>query len=85
MMGDRFGRDTTPGAVKANTSVSGTWLLTTNEIMIDIKDKNEWGTDNTYRGYLDAEGNLIVDRGVIYPQGSWQDAGGPPMVLKKVE
>jgi hypothetical protein len=84
-MGDRFGRDTTPGATKAYSSVSGTWLLTTNEIMIDIKDKSEWGPNHIYRGYLDEEGNLIVDRGVIYPQGSWHDAGGPLMVLKKVQ
>lgn len=84
-MGDRFGRDTTPGAIKAHTSVSGTWLLTTSEIMIDIKDKSEWGPDHIYRGYLDEEGNLVLDRGIIYPQGSWHDAGGPLMVLKKAQ
>jgi hypothetical protein len=84
-MGDRFGRDTVPGAVKAHTSVSGTWLLTTNEIFIDIKDKDEWGTDSIYRGHLGEEGSLIVDKGVIYPQGSWHNSGGPSMVLKKAE
>ena len=84
-MGDRFGKDTTPEAVKAHTSVSGTWFLTTNEIVIDIKDKNEWGTDSIYRGYLDKDGNLIVDKGVIYPQGSWHNSGGPSMVFKKME
>jgi len=84
-MGDRFGRDTVPGAVKAHTSVSGTWLLTTNQIFIDIKDKDEWGTDSIYRGHLGEQGSLIVDRGVIYPQGSWHNSGGPSMVLKKAE
>lgn len=84
-MGDRFGRDTTPGGIKAHTSVSGKWFLTTNEIMIDIEDASEWGPDHIYRGYLDEHGNLILDRGVIYPQGSWHDAGGPLMVFKKVE
>jgi len=84
-MGDRFGQDKTPGAVKAHTTVPGTWLLTTSEIMIDIDDKSQWGPDHIYRGYLDEHGDLIVDRGMIYPQGSWHDAGGPLMVLKKVQ
>ena len=84
-MGDRFGKDTTPGAVKAHTSVSGTWFLTTNEIRIDIKDRSEWGPDFIYQGQLGEDGSLVVDRGVIHPHGSWHDAGGPPMVLKKVE
>lgn len=84
-MGDRFGQDTTPGAIKAHASVSGTWLLTTNEIVIDIKDRNQWGTDSIYRGYLDKDGNLIVEKGVIYPQGSWHSSGGSLMVFKKAE
>ena len=84
-MGDRFGRDKTLGAAKAGTTVSGTWVPTTNEIMIDIKDKDEWGTDSIYRGHLGEQGSLIVGRGVIYPQGSWHNSGGPSMVFKKVE
>lgn len=85
-MGDRFGRDKTPGAIKAGTTVPGTWLLTTNEIIIDIKDKSPFGGYYVYRGYIDQDGNLIVDKGEIYPQGSFNVAGAPrQMVLKKVE
>jgi hypothetical protein len=85
-MGDRFGKDKTPGAIKAGTTVPGTWLLTTNEIVIDIKDKSPHGGYYVYRGYLDEEGNLIVDKGMIYPQGSFHVSGAPrQMVLKKVE
>ena len=85
-MGDRFGKDKTPGAIKAGASVSGTWFLTTNEIVIDIKDRNEFGSDFVYRGYLGEEGNLIVDKGIIYPQGSFHVSGEPrQMILKKVE
>ncbi|MEN6427627.1 MAG: hypothetical protein ABFE13_19915 [Phycisphaerales bacterium] len=84
-MGDRFGRDTTPGAIKAHATVLGRWFLTTNEIMVDIRDKNEWGTDHVYRGNPGDEGSLILDRGVLYPQGSWHDQGGPSMTLKKVK
>jgi len=85
-MGDRFGKDKTPGAIKAGTTVSGTWFLTTDEIVMDIKDKSPHGTDYVYRGYLDEEDNLIVDKGIIYPQGSFHVSGGPrQMILKKVE
>jgi hypothetical protein len=85
-MGDRFGKDKTPGAIKAGTTVTGTWLLATDKIVIDIKDRSRHGADYVYRGYLDEDGNLIVDKGVIYPQGSFHVSGEPrQMVLKKVE
>ncbi|MCP4450626.1 MAG: hypothetical protein GY809_04140, partial [Planctomycetes bacterium] len=85
-MGDRFGKDKTPGAIKAGTTVSGTWLLTTDTIVMDIKDKNPWGGTFTYRGTLGDEGNLIVDKGIVYPQGSFHVSGAPrQMSLKKVE
>jgi len=85
-MGDRFGKDKTPGAIKAGTTVPGKWLLTTNEIVIDIKDRNPHGSDYIYRGYLEEDGNLIVDKGVIYPQGSFHVSGEPrQMILKRVE
>ena len=85
-MGDRFGKDMTPGAIKAGTTVSGTWLLTTNEIVIDIKDKNQWGGTFTYRGHVGESGNLVVDKGIIYPQGSFHVSGAPgQMILRKVE
>jgi hypothetical protein len=85
-MGDRFGKDKTPGAIKAGTTVTGTWLLATDKIVIDIKDRSRHGSDYVYRGYLDGDGNLIVDKGIIYPQGSFHVSGEPrQMVLKKVE
>jgi len=84
-MGDRFGKDKTPGAIKAGTTVSGTWLLTTSEIIIDIKDKNPWGGYFTYRGYIGEEGNLILDKGIVYPQGSFHVSGAPrQMILKRM-
>jgi hypothetical protein len=85
-MGDRFGKDKTPGAIKAGTTVTGTWLLATDKIVIDIKDRSPHGCDYVYRGYLDEDGNLILDKGVIYPQGSFHVSGEPrQMILKKVE
>ena len=85
-MGDRFRKDKTPEAIKAGITVTGTWLLATDEIVIDIKDKSPHGADYVYRGYIDEDGNLIVDKGMIYPQGSFHVSGAPrQMVLKKVE
>jgi len=85
-MGDRFGKDKTPGAIKAGMTVTGTWLLATDKIVIDIKDRSPHGCDYVYRGYLDEDGNLILDKGVIYPQGSFHVSGEPrQMILKKVE
>lgn len=87
-MGDRFRRDAPFGAIKAETGVSGTWLLTTKEIVIDINDKirHPDGSEYVYRGYIDEEGNLIVDKGQIYPQGSFAVSGAPrQMILKRLE
>jgi len=85
-MGDRFGKDKTPGAIKAGTTVSGTWLLTSDEIVVDIKDKTPHGGYYVYRGYFEEDGSLIVDKGIIYPQGSFHVSGAPrQMVLKAVE
>lgn len=84
-MGDRFGEDKTPGAIKAGTTVSGTWLLTTSEIIIDIKEKNPWEGYFTYRGHIGEEGDLIVDKGIVYPQGSFHVSGAPrQMILKRI-
>ncbi len=85
-IGDRFGKDKTPGAIKVGTTVMGRWLLTTDEIVIDIKDRNPHGSDYVYRGYLEEDGSLILDKGIIYPQGSFHVSGEPrQMILKKVE
>jgi hypothetical protein len=85
-MGDRFGKDKTPEAIKAGTTVAGTWLLTTDEIVVDIKDKTPHGGYYVYRGSFEEDGSLIVDKGMIYPQGSFHVSGAPrQMILKKVE
>ena len=85
-MGDRFGKDKTPGAIKAGTTVSGTWLLTSDEIVVDIKDKTPHGGYYVYRGYFEEGGSLIVDKGIIFPQGSFHVSGAPrQMILKRVE
>jgi hypothetical protein len=55
------------------------WTPSTKEIFIDT---SRWVT---YKGYLNAEGNLFLDKGQIFPQGSWHNAGLKEIVFKKVK
>ncbi len=72
-------------AIKPGTSVKGIWLLTTKEIFVDINDKAPGKPQYVYRGNVDEEGHLVLDRGDIQPQGSFSGPGGPRMVLRKVQ
>ena len=77
-----------PGSkIRGGTSVPGKWFLTPKEIFMDIKDNRKDNNDgyNVYRGRLDKEGNLVVNRGEILPQGSFHHISyEQPMVFKKV-
>ena len=65
---------------KAEATVSCPWTLATKEIFIDSSRLI------TYRAYVGAEGNLFVDKGKIWPPGSWHAAGvQPPTIYKKVQ
>jgi hypothetical protein len=66
-------------AKKTLPTVPAPWILSTKEIFIDI------GRNYIYKGYINAEGNLFLDKGGIYPQGSWHDGGQPEMTFRKVE
>ena len=66
----------------AGASVPGKWFLTLKEIIMDIKDKR-W-KDSLYRGYLDKEGNLVVEIGRTNARGGLKTRGEQPTVFKKV-
>jgi hypothetical protein len=72
-------------AIKAGANVSGMWLPTTKEIFVDINDKVGGKPHYVYRGYVNAEGDLVFERGDIYPQGSFYPEGAPQMIFKKVQ
>jgi len=61
------------------TKVAAPWTLATKDIFI------ETGRWMMYRGILDGEGHLVLDRGTIYPHGSWHDEGGSPIVFEKID
>jgi len=70
--------------IRGGMSVPGRWFLTPKEIFMDIKDKRSDGYW-VYRGHLDKEGKLVVDRGEIHVEGRFgAESGKLPMVFKKV-
>jgi hypothetical protein len=71
--------------IKAGANVPGMWLPTTKEIIVDIKDKVPDKAHYVYRAYVDTEGDLVVDRGVIYRQGSFHNSDLQPAVFRKVQ
>jgi hypothetical protein len=59
--------------------VAAPWTLTTKAIFIETSHLV------MYRGQMDDEGHLVLERGQIFPHGSWHDQGGLPIVFEKVE
>ena len=48
-------------AIQAGASVKGVWLVTTKEIFVDINDKERGKPRYVYRGYVNAEGDLVFE------------------------
>jgi hypothetical protein len=69
--------------IRGGMSVPGTWFLTPKEIHMDIKDMGIDKVYYFYRGYLDKQGNLVVDKGELHPRGIFQPIPHPT-VFKKV-
>jgi hypothetical protein len=75
-----------PGSkIGGGMSVPGRWFMTPKEIFMDIKDQRSDGY-YVYRGHLDKEGKLVVNRGEIHIEGSFGVAWDKQrlMVFKKV-
>jgi hypothetical protein len=74
-----------PGSklIRSGMSIPGRWFLTPKEIYMDIKNR---GSDGywVYRGHFDKKGNLVVDKGEIFPQGSFRRDVQSVMLFKKV-
>lgn len=71
--------------IRGGMSVPGRWFLTPKKIFMDIKDRRSDGY-YVYRGHLDKEGHLVVNRGEIHVEGSFGFAWDKQqlMVFKKV-
>lgn len=73
-------------STRAGTTVTYPWTITTREIIIDPGEdsKANWNW-YTYRGYINADGALALEKGLIYPQGTFFRAGDSTMTFKKAE
>jgi hypothetical protein len=71
-------------AIKAGAHVMGTWVPTTKEIIIDIKDWTQGQGRKVYSGVINADGNLVVNRGGVYWHGSFHLHGPSETIFKKV-
>lgn len=70
-------------STKGGTSMPGRWFLTLKEVFMDIKNVGD--TLYIYRGHFDRQGNLVVQQGAIYRQGSFHSSGAETrLVFKKV-
>jgi hypothetical protein len=72
---------------KAGTSMRVAWVWTVREILFDINDPvlgRKGYPPYIYRASLDGEGNLSIQRGEIYPQGSFMHTRPPQTIYKKV-
>ncbi len=69
---------------EAREPLTCSWLLTSKEIMIDPQKVVGHGHRYIFRGHLDSDGNLILFRGMIYPQGSFHISHAQPTILQKV-
>jgi len=65
-------RDSEPTTVRAK------WTPAMDRLYIDTKKLT------TYKADFNEQGHLVLDRGQIYPQGSWNDEGGLPITFEKV-
>jgi len=73
--------------IRGGMSVPGTWFLTPKEIHFDVKDSGIEIRGTVYyvyryRGYLDKEGKLVVDRGEIHVEGSFHPFPNPTVFEK---
>ncbi len=69
---------------RAGMTVTYPWTITTKEIIIDPGEdsKANWNW-YTYRAYINSDGNLALEKGVIYPQGAFFRSGNRTMVFRK--
>ncbi|MEN6335066.1 MAG: hypothetical protein ABFE01_12450, partial [Phycisphaerales bacterium] len=75
-------------AIRPGTTVKGSWLWTVREILLDIGDTIGGKKDYPpyrYRATLGEEGNLVAERGEIWPQGSFMYVGPARMVFQRVK
>jgi hypothetical protein len=72
-------------AFQAGAAVKGTWMPTCREVLVDISDRARHGGSFYYLGFINQNGNLVVDRTEIYNQGHFKLADTGQMIFQKVK
>jgi beta-lactamase regulating signal transducer with metallopeptidase domain len=71
-------------AIKAGAKVRGAWFVTTRGVFVDIHD-NIGGARYLYQGCVNGDGNLVVNRGRVFPRGVFVLRGPSVSVFQKVK
>ncbi len=71
-------------SAKGGATVSCQWFPITKDMIVDVKEKVLGNRAFAYRGHVNPEGNLVIDRVAIYTQGSIHLQGLMGMVFRKV-
>jgi beta-lactamase regulating signal transducer with metallopeptidase domain len=74
-------------AVKPGATESCPWVPITGDVIFSVEKDQIIKTPylEVYRGHVNTEGDLVVDRVGIYPQGSIHLRNSAPMVFRKVQ
>jgi hypothetical protein len=70
---------------QAGASVKGTWMPTCKEVLVDIGDGRPVYGSFFYLASINQNGNLVVDRTELYPQGFFHKANTGQMIFQKVK
>jgi hypothetical protein len=70
---------------QAGASVKGTWAPTCKEILVDIGDAGRHAGHFFYLGFINQDGNLVVDRTEVYNQGYFHVHSPGQIIFQKVK
>ncbi len=71
--------------IQAGASVTGTWMPTCREVLVDINDRALSGGEYQYLAFINQKGNLVVDRTEIYIQGHFHMHNVGQMIFQKTK
>jgi hypothetical protein len=70
-------------AIKAGTTTPGTWMPAGKEIYLDLNDKDQVNS-YLYSAYINEQGYLVVNKGVIWPEGTFVPHGPSESIFRRV-
>jgi hypothetical protein len=68
-------------AIKAGANTSGTWMPAAGKVFIDIGDSGS--NYYLYSAFINEQGYLVVNKGVVWPQGSFHHYGPSESIFRR--